>query len=59
MTNRPNLTPTAFWDVDMTTLDYEANARFVIEKVMNYGLWVDILEILCYYGHDELRLSVV
>ena len=37
MTNSPNLSPTAFWDVDRQTLDYEANARFVIEKVMNYS----------------------
>ena len=37
MTNSPNLSPTAFWDVDRQTLDYEANARFVIEKVRNYG----------------------
>lgn len=35
MTNDPNLSPTAFWDVDMQTLDYEVNARFVIERVMN------------------------
>ncbi|WP_168207713.1 hypothetical protein [Spirosoma sp. KCTC 42546] len=46
MTTSPNLSPTAFWDIDMQSLDYETNARFVIEKVMNYGLWADILEIL-------------
>ncbi len=59
MTNRPNLSPTAFWDVDMQTLDYEASARFVIEKVMNYGLWADILEILRYYGHERVKAEVV
>lgn len=49
MTSHPNLSPTAFWDADMTTLDYQVSARFVIEKVINYGLWADILEILrCY-----------
>jgi hypothetical protein len=43
----------------MNTLDYEANARFVIEKVMNYGLWADILEILRYYGHTRVKAEVV
>ncbi len=59
MINRPNLSPTAFWDVDMTTLDYEVNAGFVIEKVMNYGLWVDILEILRYYGHERVMVEAL
>lgn len=59
MFNHPNLSPTAFWDVDVQRLDYEANARFVIEKVMNYGLWADILEILRYYGHERVKAEVV
>lgn len=59
MTNRPNLSPTAFWDMDRQTLDHEANARFVIEKVMNYGLWADMLEVLRYYGHERVKAEVV
>lgn len=59
MTAEPLLSPVAFWDVDMHKLDYEANARFVIEKVMNYGLWADMLEILRYYGHERVKAEVV
>ncbi len=59
MVHQPNLSPTAFWDVDMKTLDYEVNARFVVEKVMNYGLWADILEILRYYGHQRVKAEIV
>ncbi len=59
MTNVPNLSPTAFWDINVQTLDYEANARFVIEKVMNYGLWAAILEILRYYGHERVKTEVI
>jgi len=33
MIDKLNLSPTAFWDVDMQSLDYEKNARFIIEKV--------------------------
>lgn len=59
MTAKPLLSPVAFWDVDMQKLDYEANAQFVIEKVMNYGLWADIQEIFRYYGHDRIKTEVV
>ncbi|GAB4029009.1 DUF6922 domain-containing protein [Spirosoma gilvum] len=59
MTSHPNLSPTAFWDVDMQKLDYEVNAQFIIEKVMNYGLWADILEILHYYGHERVKAEVI
>lgn len=59
MIPRPNLSPTAFWDTDMQTLDYEANARFIIEKVMNYGLWADILEIIRYYGRERVKTEVM
>jgi len=38
MDTQLTLSPTAFWDVDMQKLDYEKNAHFIIEKVMNYGL---------------------
>jgi hypothetical protein len=58
MTPTSNLSPTAFWDVDRQALDYEANARFVIENVMNYGLWADILEILRYYGHERVKAEI-
>lgn len=59
MENKPQLSSIAFWDVDMQTLDYEINTRFVVEKVMNYGLWADILEILRYYGHERVKAEVV
>lgn len=59
MPDYPNLSPTAFWDVDMLTLDYETNARFIIEKVMNYGLWTDIQETLRYYGHERVKEAII
>lgn len=58
MTTTPNLSPVAFWDVDMQTLDYESNARFVIEKVINDGLWGDIQEVMRYYGHNRVKSEV-
>ncbi|MGA0558628.1 DUF6922 domain-containing protein [Larkinella sp. VNQ87] len=48
--NRPNLSSTAFWDIDFQKIDFDEKARFVIEKVLNYGLWDDIKEVFRYYG---------
>ena len=59
MTTPPNLSRVAFWDVDMQTLDYERNARFIIEKVMNNGLWADIQEVMRYYGRDRVKAEIV
>ncbi|AUD04392.1 DUF6922 domain-containing protein [Spirosoma pollinicola] len=56
---KPHLSPTAFWDINMAAIDYETNARFVIEKVMNYGLWADILEVVRYYGRERVKAEVV
>lgn len=56
---KPILSATAFWDVDTQTIDYDKNARFVIEKVMNYGLWTDILEVMTFYGRDRVKQEVV
>jgi len=42
----PNLSKTAFWDMDFDKLDFEKNAVFIMEKVFNYGLWDDQLAIV-------------
>lgn len=57
--NRPNLSTTAFWDVDFQKIDFDEKARFVIEKVLNFGLWADILEVLQYYGIERVKKEVL
>jgi len=56
---KPNLSKTAFWDVDMEAIDFEAESLFVMGKVMNYGLWADIEEIMRFYGLERMRREVV
>ena len=56
---KPNLSKTAFWDVDMEAIDFEADSLFVMGKVMNYGLWADIEEMLRFYGLERVRREVV
>ncbi len=48
--NKPDLSNQAFWDVDMDSIDYDKNARFVVEKVIDRGTHQDFLSILKFYG---------
>lgn len=56
---QPNLSNTAFWDVDKAAIDFEVDSLFVMEKVMNYGLWNDIVEMLRFYGLERVRREIV
>jgi hypothetical protein len=55
----PNLSKTAFWDVNFDELDFDQNPAFIMEKVFNYGLWNDQLAIIKYYGEERIRKEVV
>jgi hypothetical protein len=55
----PDISRTAFWDVNFDELDYDKNASFIMEKVFNYGLWNDQLAIMKYYGKERIRTEVV
>ena len=55
----PNLSNTAFGDVNFNEIDFEKNAVFVMEKVFNYGLWNDQLSIIKHYGKDRIRKEIV
>lgn len=55
----PNLSSTAFWDVNFDEIDFEKNAIFVMEKVFNYGLWNDQVAIIKYYGKNRIATEIV
>ena len=55
---KPNISSTAFWDVNFNTIDFEQNSHFVMDKVFNYGTWSDIIEVLKFYGIDRVRNEV-
>ena len=44
------LSPHLFWDVKRDELDSERSRRFIIKRVLEYGLWQDWLLIEKYYG---------
>lgn len=55
----PHISRRIFWDVDYDTLDYDSDRFFIIDKVMNYGLWDDFVAIMAYYGEDVVRQEIV
>jgi hypothetical protein len=43
-----------FWDTDPSTLDYEKNARWLIERVYSRGRMSDVRKIQAYYGDERI-----
>lgn len=56
---RPAISRRIFWDVDYDALDYDKDRFFIIDKVMNYGLWQDFLEVMKYYGKEVVKEEIV
>ncbi|MCB9034977.1 MAG: hypothetical protein H6553_14160, partial [Chitinophagales bacterium] len=46
------LSNTAFWDIDMTTLN-QTNKNFIIARVFMYGKFTDIKTIIKHYSKQE------
>lgn len=57
--NKPTLSKQAFWDVDMANIDYNKNARYVIEKVIDRGSLEDFKSIRNFYGDSKIRKEIV
>ena len=43
-----------FWDCNVNDLDTEKNKKFIIQRVLDYGLLKDWLIIQKYYGIQEI-----
>jgi len=54
-----HLSKQAFWDVDMSKMDYEKNADYIIRKVFENGSWNDILEVTSFYGLVKVRSVLI
>lgn len=53
-----DFSPSLFWDVDKTTLDFEEHALHVVEKTLSRGSWEDFKTVLDYYGRDRMAAFV-
>jgi hypothetical protein len=50
-----DFSPSLFWDVDKTQLDFEKNKRFVIERTLTHGTLSDWFLIKGYYGKPTIK----
>jgi hypothetical protein len=48
-----------FWDVDRHRLDWEKNRKFIIQRVLEYGLINDWQIIYSYYGMDDIAKTAM
>ncbi len=53
------LSKTLFWDTDISKIDYERNARHIIERVLQRGMLNDWFEIKKYYGLERIRQEII
>lgn len=48
-----------FWDIDVTTLDPENHARYIIGKVISRGDLADWNALKQLYGHQRIKQEIV
>lgn len=49
------LTNTAFWDVNMNTMNEITHADFIITRIFQYGLLADIKTVLRHYTPEQIK----
>jgi hypothetical protein len=57
--DKPILSKQAFWDVDMDSIDYDKDALFVMESVINTGSLEDFYSIRKFYGDEKISKTVI
>lgn len=49
-----SFSPNLFWDADPAALDFQANKRYVIQRVLDRGTLSDLRTACDYYGRDVI-----
>ncbi|MCU0392815.1 MAG: hypothetical protein MUE81_17030 [Thermoflexibacter sp.] len=49
------LSPTLFWDVDISTLDAQKHAAYIVERVLSRGKMEDFKLTKTYYGKPKIK----
>jgi hypothetical protein len=57
--NIMQLSPHLFWDVDREKFDFSKNKKWLIHRVLEYGLLKDWVLIYKYYGIEEIAQIVI
>lgn len=53
------LSKTAFWDIDVDTLDVQKDAFTIIHHVANNGLREDYRKIFTFYGEEKIKENLL
>jgi len=48
------LSPHLFWDVDISEIDEIKNSKYIVTKVLLYGLYSDFKKIIHYYSLEKI-----
>ena len=48
-----------FWDIDVEKLDIDRSPAFVIQRVLEYGFWIDWVQIRSYYSMQTIKDAVM
>lgn len=54
-----NLRQDLFWDVNANTMDLNDHKQFIIERITLRGRFEEFLNMLKYYGKDEVSSALV
>jgi len=52
--NLIQLSPHLFWDVERSKIDFKKNKKWLLNRVLEYGLLKDWIVVLNYYGIEEI-----
>ena len=48
------LSPTLFWDVDISKIDPVKNASYIVERVLSRGNWDEFKKLIDHYGKEKV-----
>ncbi len=54
-----NFLPSIFWDIDISSIDWDAHARFVIQRVVQRGRIEDWIVLKKMYGLDKIKTELL
>lgn len=52
-----SFSPNLFWDADVTQIDMSLHAPYIVQRVLEYGLYEDWQLLLQYYGLDAITAT--
>ena len=55
MKTPPVLSSKILWDIDISTLNFEDAAEWIIERVFDRGSFDEVLSVLQYYGKEKVE----